>query len=67
MTITLLEREYHQLWQNSYVIELETFETLEKCPKLLGSGYQRWIFLKRSNIRHSSERIKMGHSVCGKT
>jgi hypothetical protein len=45
VTITLLEREYYELWHNSHVLELEPFETVEKCPDQLGSGYQRWIFL----------------------
>lgn len=45
MTITLLQREYDELWHNSHVLELEPFETVEKCPEQLGSGYQRWVLL----------------------
>ncbi|AFZ28689.1 transcriptional regulator, AraC family [Gloeocapsa sp. PCC 7428] len=45
MTITLLHREYDELWQHSHVIKLEPFETVEECPQQLGNGYQRWILL----------------------
>lgn len=45
MTITLLEREYDELWHNTQLLELEPFETVEKCPEELGTGYQRWILL----------------------